>query len=175
MKAKLEQRLEELKAEYESGRKIQNDIENTLKELQNRKENLEETLLRISGAIELLEELLDRPSGRESCVADMVDMVGGEKEGPALKATEEVEVPKVVRQPLEQATKMLEDVGLQVGKISEKPIFVAGVHFGAVIKQDPKPGEKADSGTAVDLVLAAKGKFKPDLSKNSRLRTFCTH
>ena len=62
MKAQLEQRLVELRAEYDSGQKILKDIEIKLVELENRKKNLNETLLRISGAVELLEEVLEEES-----------------------------------------------------------------------------------------------------------------
>ena len=51
MKAQLEERLEKLKAEFESGQKMLADVEARRAELQN-------TLLRISGAIQVVEELL---------------------------------------------------------------------------------------------------------------------
>lgn len=51
MKEKLEQRLQELKAEFESGQKMIADLET-------QQANLKTTLLRISGAIQVLEELL---------------------------------------------------------------------------------------------------------------------
>ncbi len=51
MKQQLEQRLKELKAEFETGQR-------TLAELDARQANLRETLLRISGAIQVLEEEL---------------------------------------------------------------------------------------------------------------------
>ncbi len=51
MKNKLEQRLQELKSEFESGQKMLSDLEA-------QQENLKTTLLRISGAIQVLEELL---------------------------------------------------------------------------------------------------------------------
>jgi predicted nuclease with TOPRIM domain len=53
MKEKLEERLKELKAEFESGQK-------TLANLQSQEANLKETLLRISGAIQVLEEELEK-------------------------------------------------------------------------------------------------------------------
>jgi predicted nuclease with TOPRIM domain len=58
---KLEQRLRELKAEFESGQKMMADLEF-------RQANLKETLLRISGAIQVLEEFLAQelqPTGDE--------------------------------------------------------------------------------------------------------------
>ena len=51
MKEQLEQRLSELKAEFEAGQTM-------LAELEAKQANLRETLLRISGAIQVLEELL---------------------------------------------------------------------------------------------------------------------
>ncbi len=53
MKEQLQQRLESLKAEFESGQKV-------LAELDAKQANLHETLLRISGAIQVLEEELAR-------------------------------------------------------------------------------------------------------------------
>jgi chromosome segregation ATPase len=53
MKQQLEQRLKELKAEFESGQKA-------LAELENRQADLRNTLLRISGAIQVLEEELGK-------------------------------------------------------------------------------------------------------------------
>ncbi len=52
MKEQLEQRLETLKAEFETGQK-------SLSELESRQASLRETLLRISGAIQVLEEELN--------------------------------------------------------------------------------------------------------------------
>jgi ABC-type transporter Mla subunit MlaD len=51
MKDKLEQRLQELKSEFESGQTMLSDLEA-------QQANLKTTLLRISGAIQVLEELL---------------------------------------------------------------------------------------------------------------------
>lgn len=51
MKEKLQQRLQNLKSEFEDGQKI-------LAELEAKQANLRETLLRISGAIQVLEEVL---------------------------------------------------------------------------------------------------------------------
>lgn len=53
MREQLEKRLEELKAEFESGQKM-------LNELETKRENLRQTLLRISGAIQVLEEELGK-------------------------------------------------------------------------------------------------------------------
>ncbi|MFQ4135465.1 hypothetical protein PGN35_004025 [Nodosilinea sp. PGN35] len=51
MQDKLQQRLQSLKIEYESGQKV-------LAELEARQANIRDTLLRISGAIQVLEEML---------------------------------------------------------------------------------------------------------------------
>ena len=52
MKTKLEQRLAQLRNEYESGQRM-------LLDLEEKQRTLRETLLRISGAIQVLEEELD--------------------------------------------------------------------------------------------------------------------
>lgn len=192
MKAELEQRLEELKAEYESGQKILKDIENALKELETRKKDLEETLLRISGAVEVLDEVLGIPedaakareateastgTGAEAAVGARVEKAEKERKGVAgiPETAETVEVPNVIRKSFENARQSLEAAGLQVGEVSEKSIFVAGIRFGNVIRQNPKPGTKVISGEVVDLVLAAKGRFKPVLSRDSKLNAYSTH
>lgn len=51
MRQQLEQRLNELKAEFEAGQKM-------LAELEAKKSELQATLLRISGAIQVIEEML---------------------------------------------------------------------------------------------------------------------
>lgn len=51
MKDRIENRLQELKEEFENGQKMMTD-------LQNRQASLNETLVRISGAIQVLEEEL---------------------------------------------------------------------------------------------------------------------
>jgi len=51
MQVQLEQRLNELRTEYETGQQM-------LAELEAKRANLQQTLLRISGAIQVLEELL---------------------------------------------------------------------------------------------------------------------
>jgi hypothetical protein len=51
MKERVEQRLRELRKEFESGQKM-------LADLENQRANLQQTVLRISGAIQVLEELL---------------------------------------------------------------------------------------------------------------------
>jgi predicted nuclease with TOPRIM domain len=59
MKERLEKRLTELKAEFESGQKM-------LADLETRQTTLRETLLRISGAIQVLEEELAKLDGQSS-------------------------------------------------------------------------------------------------------------
>lgn len=58
MKQQLEQRLKELRTEFESGQKA-------LAEIENKQANLRNTLLRISGAIQVLEEELTKQSKPE--------------------------------------------------------------------------------------------------------------
>ncbi len=59
MKEKLEKRLEQLKAELDSGQKV-------LTELEAKQSNVTQTLLRISGAIQVIEELLEPESTPDS-------------------------------------------------------------------------------------------------------------
>ncbi len=53
MKPQLEQRLEQLKSEFDSGQKMMADLES-------QQSNLKSTMLRISGAIQVLEEILQK-------------------------------------------------------------------------------------------------------------------
>ncbi|PTL80170.1 hypothetical protein [Vitiosangium sp. GDMCC 1.1324] len=55
MKAKLEERLEALKAEYASGQKM-------LAEIDTRRATLTQAMLRIEGAMQVLQEMLEHPS-----------------------------------------------------------------------------------------------------------------
>jgi hypothetical protein len=71
MQTRLEQRLQELRSEFEAGQKM-------LLELEQKRANLEQTLLRISGAIQVLEELL---------AADKVSIDGVEVTIGATKAS----------------------------------------------------------------------------------------
>jgi hypothetical protein len=152
MEVKLEQRLTELRAEYESGQRILEDIELKITELENRKKSLSETLLRISGAIDLLEEVLEEKEG----VKEQETTVG------TRTITGSVEVPNVIKQPLEKAVKILEESGLTAGDIVEqKSVLPVGVMAGDIIRQDPKPGTKSPAGSSVKLVVAVKGKFLP--------------
>lgn len=163
MKAQLEQRLTELRAEYESGQKILTDIELKLAELEDRKNILKETLLRISGAIDLLEEVLEVKEGTQ----------GPEKKPGPGTISGMVEVPNVVRQPLEKALKTLGEAGLVAGEVVEKKgVFPIGVMAGEVLKQEPKPGTKSPAGSAVKLVVAVKGKYLPPVDRNSLCGSF---
>jgi hypothetical protein len=157
MEVQLEQRLIALRKEYESGQKIMEDIELKLAELHGRKTSLGETLLRISGAIDLLEEVLGKSEGEQELHI---------KEDAASASI--VEVPDVVRQSLDKAKKALEDAGLAAGELVEqKGVLPIGVMVGEILRQDPSPGAKVPTGSAVKLVIATKGKFLPSLDKRS--------
>lgn len=78
MKEQLEQRLQELKAEFESGQQM-------LADLEAKQTNLKNSLLRISGAIQVLEEELakcNNPNGKPAEQSDMnpVETMASEKE-----------------------------------------------------------------------------------------------
>ena len=68
MRQQLEQRLQQLKAEYESGQKV-------LVELETKAANVRESLLRISGAIQVLEEELNQEKDNHSAPLETVDAV----------------------------------------------------------------------------------------------------
>ena len=157
MKKQLEQRLIELRKEYEAGQKIMEDIKLKLVELENRKNSLSETLLRISGAINLLVEVLE---GSEDAHEQMIKTV--------LTYDGTIEVPNVVRQSLEKAKESLKEAGLVTGTVVEqKGILPIGVMVGEIIKQEPKQGTKLPAGSAVNLVVAAKGKYLQTVDKKS--------
>jgi predicted nuclease with TOPRIM domain len=59
MKEQIKERIEQLKAEYESGQKM-------LADLEIQESNLRSTMLRISGAIQELEELLAKAEEEEN-------------------------------------------------------------------------------------------------------------
>lgn len=172
MDAQLEKRLVELRAEYESGQKILKDIELKLAELESRKKILGETLLRISGAIDLLEEMLGKSEGEQEQKIKAGPGTSRERENAEIPK-ENVEVPNIVRQPLEKARKTLEEAGLSAGEVIEqKGVFPIGIMIGEVLKQDPKPGTKLPAGSTVKLVVASKGKFLPSLDKKSVCDSF---
>lgn len=58
MREQLMERLQSLKAEFESGQQM-------LADLESRQTQLRETMLRISGAIQVLEEELNRPGDQD--------------------------------------------------------------------------------------------------------------
>jgi predicted nuclease with TOPRIM domain len=66
MKKQIKERLEQLKAEYESGQKM-------LADLETQGLNLRNTMLRISGAIQVLEEVLAKTEEEENL--DVVEIV----------------------------------------------------------------------------------------------------
>lgn len=87
MKQQLEQRLQQLKAEYESGQKV-------LADLDNRRAEVEQTLLRIQGAIQVLEEELakvdeDANDNGNGAVAESnaVEVLATEAETEVLEAS----------------------------------------------------------------------------------------
>lgn len=59
MKEQLEKRLNELKAEFESGQKVLSDLES-------KQNSIRETLLRIAGAIQVLEEEISKAKSEEN-------------------------------------------------------------------------------------------------------------
>ncbi len=59
MKEQIKERIEQLKAEYESGQKM-------LADLEIQESNLRSTMLRINGAIQVLEELLAKAEEEEN-------------------------------------------------------------------------------------------------------------
>lgn len=61
MKERMEQRLEELRSEFESGQTL-------LADLETRQTQVKSSLLRISGAIQVLEEMLNQESMLEQSV-----------------------------------------------------------------------------------------------------------
>ncbi len=67
MRDQLEQRLKELKAEFEAGQKMMADLEA-------KRANLRDTLLRITGAIQVLEEELGKSITDNGHVPDLAEM-----------------------------------------------------------------------------------------------------
>ncbi len=64
LQEQLEKRLGELRAEYESGRKM-------LAELEVKESDLRSTMLRINGAIQVLEEMLAKSDKTETAVPEL--------------------------------------------------------------------------------------------------------
>lgn len=65
MKEQIEQRLQQLQQEFESGQQM-------LAELQNKQADLQQTLLRISGAVQVLQEMLQAKAEEEPNVNGMI-------------------------------------------------------------------------------------------------------
>ena len=68
MKEQLEQRLNELKTEFQAGQKM-------LAELQAKQADLQQTMLRISGAMQVLEELLGNAPQTSTNAANAIESV----------------------------------------------------------------------------------------------------
>ena len=67
--------------------------------------------------------------------------------------TEQVTVPQVTNMTLRAAERRLEGEGLKVGAVTQENSDE--VDQGRVLEQNPEPGESADSGSDVDLVISA--------------------
>ena len=85
--------------------------------------------------------------------------VGGTEieEGSTVKlfvssGTEEFPVPPLVGQTLEEATLLIEDAGLVLGQVVERPD--ADIADGRVIEQSPAQGVEVGAGTPVNLVVS---------------------
>jgi hypothetical protein len=63
MRGDLERRLTELRGEFDSGRRLEADLQARLSEVQ-------QTMLRVSGAVQVLEELLSTDCSRNGAPAD---------------------------------------------------------------------------------------------------------
>ena len=63
MRGELERRLTELRSEFETGRRLEADLQARLSEVS-------QTVLRVSGAIQVLEELLSADGSRNGAPAD---------------------------------------------------------------------------------------------------------
>lgn len=79
MREQLEQRLSDLKAEYERGRKLMSDLEAQQATLQN-------TLLRINGAMQVLEEVLANAGQPDSQSGPSPDPVRLDSAAPLVDA-----------------------------------------------------------------------------------------
>ena len=79
MRTQIEQRLQELKAEFEAGQKM-------LAQVEERRATLQNTLLRLSGAIQVLEEELGRGDSENGQVASEKQEPGRSDTEPRRKA-----------------------------------------------------------------------------------------
>ena len=68
------------------------------------------------------------------------------------RGPEQVDVPNVVGQSEDNARSALQSAGLSVGEVTERES--ADEDPGTVLEQDPAAGASADTGSAVDLVVA---------------------
>jgi serine/threonine-protein kinase len=66
---------------------------------------------------------------------------------------EQVTVPQVTDMTLQAATRRLESEGLKVGTVTRENS--EDLEKGRVLEQDPEPGDTADTGSEVDLVVSA--------------------
>ncbi len=80
MKDQLEQRLKDLRDEFESGQKM-------LAELNTKQDNLRETLLRISGAMQVLEEELGKAAQPSSEIVEEGFATNGGADPSGLQTT----------------------------------------------------------------------------------------
>ncbi|MEU0407940.1 Stk1 family PASTA domain-containing Ser/Thr kinase [Streptomyces griseorubiginosus] len=65
---------------------------------------------------------------------------------------DQVDVPNIVNQSQDDATRQLTNIDLKVGQITQKACENAAK--GNICKQDPTPGTKVDKNTAVDIVVS---------------------
>lgn len=70
-------------------------------------------------------------------------------------------MPDLIDMSLIKAQQTLEEIGVKVGKVERK--YNNGYRIGAVIAQDPRPGEKVGEGAEVNLVVNEGTKQLPDL------------
>jgi eukaryotic-like serine/threonine-protein kinase len=80
---------------------------------------------------------------------------------------EQVEVPDVVGKPLDEATQTLANAGF---RWTTKRVFSPDVPEGEVIKQNPKPGEQAETGASVTLTVSRGQELAavPDVLQQTR-------
>lgn len=86
-----------------------------------------------------------------SCEGDLFRAALAEAAPPEQLETSPIQVPDVRGLPLEDAVRMLEDVGL-IAEISRRGSD--DVAAGVVIEQDPSPGSAVESESAVSLVVS---------------------
>jgi chromosome segregation ATPase len=85
MKQQLEDRLIELRSEFESGQKALAELENRQAEIENKKATLRNTMLRISGAMQVLQEELEKES-KSNETGQLNEPIGGiNKQGEGIE------------------------------------------------------------------------------------------